>query len=67
MTMDFGPDFYNTFIAADSDPSMTGNFTVDGNFFVNDDLDLAGGVIYLGQKGYLSEGTGRIFGATGRV
>lgn len=67
MTMDFGPTLYNTFIAADSDPSMASNFTVGGNCFVNDDLDLAGGVIHLGQKGYLFEGTGRIFGATGRI
>ncbi|GJQ31815.1 MAG: hypothetical protein HBSAPP04_06540 [Ignavibacteriaceae bacterium] len=67
LTVDYSPQFLNLFIAAGSDPAMTSYFNVAGNLFVDDDLDLAGQNIYLQQKGYLFERTGRIFGAAGSI
>lgn len=67
LTVDYSPQFLNLFIAAGSDPAMTSDFYVAGNLFVDDDLDLAGQNIYLQQKGYLFERTGRIFGAAGSI
>ncbi|MDP3832276.1 MAG: LamG domain-containing protein, partial [Ignavibacteriaceae bacterium] len=48
-------------------PTLSSNFNVNGNLLLEKNIDLNGKTITLGSTGYLSEGSYRLFGATGTI
>ena len=57
----------NLCITQSSSPTLSSNFSIDGNLILGSDLNLNGQTIDLGGTGYLIEEPGRIFGTTGKI
>ncbi len=57
----------NIFVGASANLALYSNFTVNGNFFVYDNIDLNNNTITLGSTAYLFEESGIIYGSQGKI
>ncbi|MFA5405028.1 MAG: LamG domain-containing protein, partial [Ignavibacteria bacterium] len=61
------PTTNHMFFSSTSSPTLNSNFTTNGEFLLNRDLDLNGNTITLGSNGYLNEGSYRVYGTSGAI
>jgi hypothetical protein len=61
------PTTNHMFFSSTSSPTLNSNFTTNGEFLLNRDLDLNGNTITLGSNGYLNEGSYRVYGTSGTI
>jgi len=61
------PTVNNLLFSSTASPSLTTGFTVNGNLVLEKNIDLNGQTITLGNSGYLSEGSSRLYGTSGTV
>lgn len=61
------PTLNHLIISSTSSPTLSSNFTVNGDLFLNKDIDLNGYTITLGSSGYLDEGSYRFYGTSGSI
>jgi len=62
------PTINNLYVGSDADLTLTSNATVNGNLFLNDDIDLNGKTVTLGSSAYLYEtSSGHFSGSSGLI
>jgi hypothetical protein len=61
------PAVNNLLFSSTASPILSSNFTVNGNLFLNKNVDLNGQTITLGSSGYLYEGNYRLYGTSGTI
>ena len=61
------PSSNHIFISSTSSPTLSSNFTTNGELILNRNLDLNGYTITLGSSGYLNEGNYRLYGTSGTI
>jgi hypothetical protein len=63
-----GTPTVNTLLfSSTTSPTLSSNFSVNGNLVLEKDVDLNGRTITLGSSGYLSEGSYRLYGPSGAI
>lgn len=61
------PTSNHIFFSSTSSPTLNSNFTINGEFLLNINLDLNGYTITLGSNGYLNESNYRLYGTSGTI
>ena len=61
------PTVYNLFVGTSANLALYSNMTVNGNFFVYDNIDLNSHTITLGSTAYLFEESYVIYGTSGKI
>ena len=61
------PTSNHIIITSTSSPTLSSNFTANGELILNRDLNLNGYTITLGSNGYLNEGNYRLYGTSGTI
>ncbi len=67
LTLSGTPTLSHLFFSSTSSPVLGSNFTVNGTFVLNRNIDLNGYTITIGSGGNLSEGNYRIYGSSGTI
>ncbi len=66
-TLSGSPTVNNLVLGTSSALTLSSGVTVNGNLFLESNLDLNGQIIYLGSTGLLVEGAGRLHGVSGAI
>ncbi|MDD5360639.1 MAG: T9SS type A sorting domain-containing protein [Ignavibacteria bacterium] len=67
LSLSGSPSLNHIVFSSTSSPTLSSNFTTNGDLILNRDINLNGYTIILGSSGYLIEGNYRLYGASGSI